>query len=74
MIRHKRVSIDLQPTGPYLFRDAPTVLAAIRTLRNNAKLRLRPDEAPDQLLGVEAHPLAIIKQAPNQVAPQPMKP
>jgi DNA invertase Pin-like site-specific DNA recombinase len=35
-IRQKRLLMDQQPTGAYLFRDAPAVLDAIRDLRNHA--------------------------------------
>jgi hypothetical protein len=34
-IRQKRLLMDQQPTGAYLFRDAPAVLDAIRNLRNH---------------------------------------
>jgi DNA invertase Pin-like site-specific DNA recombinase len=34
-IRHKRLLIDRQSTGGYLFRDIPTVLDASRNLRNH---------------------------------------
>ena len=35
-IRQKRLLIDQQPTGAYLFEDTPPVLEAIRRLRNHA--------------------------------------
>jgi DNA invertase Pin-like site-specific DNA recombinase len=35
-IRRKRLLLDQQPTGAYLFRDAPAILDAIRNLRNQA--------------------------------------
>jgi hypothetical protein len=34
-IRQKRLLIDRQPTGAYLFRDTPFVLNAVRSLRNH---------------------------------------
>ncbi len=34
-IRQKRLLVDQQPTGAYLFQDAPSVLAAVRNLRNH---------------------------------------
>lgn len=34
-IRQKRLLMDQQPTGAYLFQDAPAVLDAIRNLRNH---------------------------------------
>jgi Recombinase zinc beta ribbon domain len=34
-IRQKRLLIDRQPTGAYLFRDTPFVLDAVRDLRNH---------------------------------------
>ena len=34
-IRQKRLLMDQQPTGAYLFQDAPAVLNAIRNLRNH---------------------------------------
>jgi len=34
-IRQKRLLIDQQPTGAYLFPDTPTVLDAVRNLRNH---------------------------------------
>ena len=33
-IRRKRLLLDQQPTGAYLFQDAPAILDAIRNLRN----------------------------------------
>jgi DNA invertase Pin-like site-specific DNA recombinase len=35
-IRQMRLLIDRQPTGAYLFRDAPEVLDAVRDLRNHS--------------------------------------
>ena len=35
-IRQKRLLIDRQPSGAYLFQDSPAVLNAIRSLRNHA--------------------------------------
>ena len=44
-IRQKRLLIDRQPTGAHLFRNSPSVMDAIRNLRNHAvshiDLRLR---------------------------------
>lgn len=42
-IRKKRLLIDQQPTGAYLFEDAPAVIEAVRNLRNHiiATLDLR---------------------------------
>ena len=34
-IRQKRLLIDRQPTGAYLFRNSPSVMDAIRNLRNH---------------------------------------
>ncbi|MET3792521.1 recombinase family protein [Aquamicrobium terrae] len=34
-IRQKRLLIDRQPTGAYLFRNAPSVINAVRDLRNH---------------------------------------
>ena len=34
-IRQKRLLIDRQPTGAYLFQDTPSVLDAVRDLRNH---------------------------------------
>jgi len=34
-IRQKRILIDRQPTGAYLFRNAPSVINAVRGLRNH---------------------------------------
>ena len=34
-IREKRLLVDRQPSGAYLFQDAPAVLDAIRNLRNH---------------------------------------
>jgi hypothetical protein len=34
-IRQKRILLDKQPTGAYLFQDAPAVLDAIKDLRNH---------------------------------------
>ena len=39
-IRQKRLLIDQQPTGAYLFQDTPSVLDAIRGLRRHATRRL----------------------------------
>jgi len=39
-IRQKRLLTDRQPTGAYLFQDAPAVLDAIRNLRNHTISRL----------------------------------
>jgi DNA invertase Pin-like site-specific DNA recombinase len=39
-IRQKRLLIDQQPTGAYLFQDTPFVLDAIRSLRNHAAKHL----------------------------------
>ena len=39
-IRQGRLLMDRQPTGAYLFPDAPSVLDAIRKLRNHAIDRL----------------------------------
>jgi DNA invertase Pin-like site-specific DNA recombinase len=35
-IRQKRLLIDRQPTGAYLFRDTPSVLEAVRSLRSHS--------------------------------------
>jgi hypothetical protein len=35
-IRQKRLLIDRQPSGAYLFQDSPAVLNAVRSLRNHA--------------------------------------
>jgi hypothetical protein len=35
-IRQKRLLIDQQPTGAYLFEDTPSVLDAVRQLRSHA--------------------------------------
>ena len=35
-IRQKRLLIDRQPSGAYLFQDSPAVLNAIRSLRDHA--------------------------------------
>ncbi len=34
-IRQKRLLIDRQPTGAYLFRNSPFVMDAVRNLRNH---------------------------------------
>jgi hypothetical protein len=39
-IRHKRLLIDRQPTGGYLFQDTPAVLDAVRDLRDHATPQL----------------------------------
>ena len=39
-IREKRLLVNRQPSGAYLFQDAPAVLDAIRNLRNNTINRL----------------------------------
>jgi DNA invertase Pin-like site-specific DNA recombinase len=39
-IRQKRLLIDRQPTGDYLFQDTPAVLDAVRNLRDHAITRL----------------------------------
>jgi DNA invertase Pin-like site-specific DNA recombinase len=39
-IRQKRLLIDQQPTGAYLFQDTPFVLDAVRSLRNHTINRL----------------------------------
>jgi DNA invertase Pin-like site-specific DNA recombinase len=35
-IREKRLLIDRQPTGAYLFRDTPSVIEAVRSLRSHS--------------------------------------
>ena len=39
-IRQKRLLLDRQPSGAYLFQDAPAVLDSIRNLRNHTINRL----------------------------------
>ena len=39
-IRQKRLLIDRQPSGAYLFQDTPAVLDAVRNLRNHTINRL----------------------------------
>ena len=39
-IREKRLLVNRQPSGAYLFQDAPAVLDAIRNLRNHTINRL----------------------------------
>jgi len=39
-IRQKRLLVDRQPSGAYLFEDSPTVLDAVRNLRNHTIGRL----------------------------------
>jgi len=34
-IRQKRLLIDRQPSGAYLFQDTPSVIDAVRNLRNH---------------------------------------
>ena len=34
-IRQKRLLVDRQPSGAYLFQDTPAVLDAVRSLRNH---------------------------------------
>jgi hypothetical protein len=34
-IRQKRLLVDQQPSGAYLFRDSPAVLNSVRSLRNH---------------------------------------
>ncbi|RWO52877.1 MAG: hypothetical protein E5Y83_34720 [Mesorhizobium sp.] len=34
-IRQKRLLIDRQPTGAYLFQNSPSVINAVRDLRNH---------------------------------------
>jgi hypothetical protein len=35
-IRQKRLPIDRQPAGAYLFRDTPSVIEAVRSLRSHS--------------------------------------
>ena len=39
-IRQKRLLLDPQPTGAYLFRDVPSVIEAVRNLRNHTISRI----------------------------------
>jgi hypothetical protein len=39
-IRQKRLLLDRQPTGAYLFRDTPSVIEAVRNLRNRTISRI----------------------------------
>ncbi|WP_221939293.1 hypothetical protein [Mycobacterium sp. KBS0706] len=39
-IRQKRLLLDPQPTGAYLFRDIPSVIEAVRNLRNHTISRI----------------------------------
>jgi DNA invertase Pin-like site-specific DNA recombinase len=39
-IRQKRLLLDRQPTGAYLFRDTPSVIEAVRSLRNHSTQHL----------------------------------
>src|SRR5215471_12598056 len=39
-IREKRLLVDRQPSGAYLFQDSPVVLDAVRKLRNHTINRL----------------------------------